>query len=893
MYGAPETSLRAFAPTTRVVGRDEEIALLRRTAQAVLDEGQARIVTLVGPNGVGKTTIIDQALRDLTLTDAVAGKEDANARRFRVYRGSAVETSLGQAALVTLLRSRFGLGEGSSTEALQAQIHAHVSKVLDDRKVGDVCFFLGQILDVPFPPSPLTKALGDDPQQMRLIRRSILKNFFETDAARSPLCLVFRLDVGQEDSVALVSYLIEHLSGPLLIVCSVRPELSARHPGWFGLGGARHTRIDVGPLANDVAADLMRELLAPCEGGPPDALVDAGVRLAGGNVGLLHAIVQIFHAAGVLEELDSPRGEPRFRVHEDKLDSASLPVTVEDTVSMRVAALSTREVSVLEHAAAMGNVFWVGALVALDRETRKTPLFWEIGSDSEIDSVEAVLGSLEQRDYVKRHASSSFVGEAQYSFQHKLERQRLRSLTTPEALQRHHQIVADWLEHRQPEHPTREHMVLLAYHLDHAGSKIQAGLLYLDAADAARANFAVRNAEEQYARGLVLLGSTETRRRIDAYHHHGDVLSMLGRTDDALLAFREMLALAYRLDVRAKGGAAHNRIGRLYRAMGALDEARRHLETALLLFESVADERGVAACHDDVGILLWTRGDYEPALERLRTALEMRKNVGDKRSIALSLHNLGIVFRDHGRAAEAEESLEAALAMRREIDDPIGVGQALESLGRLAQDQNDLVKAQRMFQEAYDVAREVAERNWLAVVLTHLAEIQFRVGGTEKGGELLREAESLCDEQGARLHLAEAKRGLAASYLIQGDLKKARSAIKFAVDLFGQIRSKSHLARALRTLGEVTGAGAWGPAHEGKTIDYFMRSIALCKEIGNEIEIAKSYRSFSDYVAVSEHYKKNEQIQNEAKKLRAMSDDIFKKQRSTPERSVRRPNARA
>jgi tetratricopeptide (TPR) repeat protein len=563
-------------------------------------------------------------------------------------------------------------------------------------------------------------------------------------------------------------------------------------------------------------------------------------------------------------------------------------VTVEDTISMRVAALSAREATLLEYAAAMGSAFWVGALVALERAARKPPALWQIGRDSELDSIEAVLGALEQRDYVKRSANSSFAGEVQYSFQHKLERQRFRTLTAPDVRQRHHRTIADWLEHRQPEHPTREHLVLLAYHLDHAGAKVQAGLLYLDAADGARATYALRNAEEYYARGLGLLGGAESRRRMSALHHHGDVLATLGRIDESLNAFRDMLALAHKLDLRAKGGAAHNRIGRLFRALGTLDEARRHLETALVLFESVADERGVAACHDDVGMLLWTRGEYESALQRLRTGLDMRKGVGDPRSIALSTHNIGVVLRDHGQVGQANETLEAALAVRREIGDLVGIAQTLEAMGRLAQDQGNLARARELFQEAYDSAREIAERNWNAVVLAHLAEIHHRLGDKDVAGELASRAAELCDEHGDKLRLAEANRCLAATYLMQGDLKRARTCIKYAVDLFGQIRSKSHLASALRTLGEVTGAGAWGAAHEGKSIDYFMRSIALCKEIGNEIEIAKSYRSFSDYVAVSDHYRKNEQIQNEAKKLRAMSDDIFKKQGKGPERAQAR-----
>jgi tetratricopeptide (TPR) repeat protein len=523
-------------------------------------------------------------------------------------------------------------------------------------------------------------------------------------------------------------------------------------------------------------------------------------------------------------------------------------------------------------------VFWVAALVAIERTERAVPMYWELEKDTEADALEARLEALVLRDYVLSMPGSSFPGERQYAFKHKLERQKLSALTSANARKSYHQTIADWLAHRTPDHPSREHLVLSAYHLEGAGAKIPAGLLYLDAGDAARASYAARDAEEYYARGLALLEGVDAERRIDGLHNHGDVLTMLGRTDEALSAFREMLEMAYRLELRAKGGAAHNRIGRLQRAMGSLAEARKNLETALALFESAGDERGLAACHDDVGMVLWTRGEYEAALERMRVALDIRKKLGDRRSIALSLHNIGVVWRDHGRPTQAQEALEASLQIRRELDDRLGIAQTLDSMGRLAQDQRDLPRARELFTKAHDVAREVGERNWIAVVLTNLGEATYRSGDSAEAIRILTEAESLCDELGDKLHLAEAKRALAEAYLIQGDLRKARARIKHAVDLFGQIRSKSHLATALRTLGEITAAGAWGAAHEGKAIDYFMRSIALCKEIGNEIEIAKSYRSFSDYVARSEHYQKNQQIQAEAMKLREMSEAIFARQ---------------
>jgi len=160
-----------------------------------------------------------------------------------------------------------------------------------------------------------------------------------------------------------------------------------------------------------------------------------------------------------------------------------------------------------------------------------------------------------------------------------------------------------------------------------------------------------------------------------------------------------------------------------------------------------------------------------------------------------------------------------------------------------------------------------------------MGESHYKLGETSEAIKYLKQAEELCDELGDKLHLAEAKRALAKAFLLQGELRKAREAIKLAVDLFGQVRSKAHLATALRTLGEVTAAGAWGEGHEVKAVDYFMRSIAICKEIGNELEVAKSYKTFATYVASSPHYKNNADIQREARTLGEMAKEIFERHR--------------
>lgn len=852
-----------------LLGRNAEVERLRAIATKATDEGTTQVVTVVGAAGLGKSRLVHELLLDIR----VASKHPP-----RVFRGSARSVQQAYGLFARLLRSRFGLVEGMDGEAAKAQLRSQVSAVLDDRKVGDVCYFMGQLLGLPFQESPLTRAVQGDALEARLLRRAVVRRFFEADAAHGPVCLVFEdLQQADDDSLELLKYLVEHLRGAVLLLCVTRPELLARVDGWAALARTHHAQVELSALSDADATALASSLLAPCEGGAPPQLIEAATSIAAGNPRLLEQMVRVFHDTGVLEERSALAREPTWKVDLGRLASARLPLSVDDAVQARIAALSGAERRVLEHAAAMGSVFWLGGLRALARSERTNPEVWD--DDDDLAELDAVLQGLVARDYVLQLPDSSFAGDTEYVFKHNLEREKISQLTSAGSLRGFHQVIADYLNGHDGVRSQEEYCTMLASHLANAGARERAGLTYVAAGDMARETYAAKRAAECYRKGLELLGDGDARRRIEALHNQGDVLSLLGRTDEALTAFREMLSVAYRLGAHAKGGAAHNRIGRLYRDTGSLSQAATHLEAATRLFGLAGDVRGVSACHDDVGKLLWLKGDYDAALEKMMSALEMRKTLGDRRSIALSLNNIGLVWLDHGRTRRAAEALNAALKIRRDINDPLGLVQTLNNLGRLEQECSNHQAALAHFKEAHDLARDIGEHNRIAVVLTNIGETHYRMGNLSEAVGVLSQAEALCDEMGDRLHLAEAKRALAKAYLLQGELRSARESIKTAVDLFGQIRSKSHLAAALRTLGEITGAGAWGAGHESKAVDYFMRSVALFKEIENELETAKSYQAFASYVKNSEHYKANDDIQREATKLGEMAEEIFERHR--------------
>ncbi len=868
---------------------------LENALEKVRTSGLPEVVTVIGAGGVGKTRLVRDFLQKLR------GQRDKSPR---VFRGNAREADAHFGIFARVLRARFGLVEGMDAEAAKAQIRTQVAAALDDRKVGDVVYFLGQLLELQFLDSPMTKAVEGDGEQLRSLRRAVVKHFFEADAGvgvkvspdappRSPVVLVFDdVHFAQEDSLELLQYLCHHLRAPILILVIARPELVARRDDWLEGPKGRHFSIQLGPLSDDDAAIVMSDLLQPCgKDEAVDDLIDAACTLAGGNAGLLEQMLRIFFDIGVIEDDQSEASaEERWLIHADKLSSVRLPMTVEEAVSARISSLSPEERDLLERAATMGGVFWLGGLLATLRISSKVPDIWNWEDAEDARRVRATMRDLTERDYVLRLPDSTFPGDEEYAFKHNLERETLFRLVAPQQRKRFHAAIADWLAYKDHVRTHEEYVAMLARHREQSGARAQAAIAYLEAAHVARSHYANEAAAPYYERGLKLIEEdgveVDPERHIRALHHYGDVLQSLGKNDAAMAVFKRMLARAYKIDQRTKGGAAHGRIGRLYREVGELDKAARHLDAAHRLFEGGGDERGVASTIDDIGKVHWLRGDYPKALEATERALAMRRRMGDRRSIALSLNNLGLVYQDSGQFKEALNAFEQALLIRREIGDLVGVCVSLNNLGTVAQDQRDDGRALVLFQEGLEVARETGDRSRIALVLTNLGETLTRLARAEDAVKSLKEAEAIVEDLGDKIGLGEASRALSKAYLARGETAQAKSSALRAVQTFRDVDSKVQLGVALRTLGEVAAASTASAEGLDEAREHIAEAAHIFQTIGNEVELARSHRSLAEILRSLARTAGDHTLLQEAASHAEKADAVFARMHSSVPRTT-------
>ena len=848
-----------------LVGRSAQLATLSDVVARAIDFQAPQLVTVVGNQGTGKTRLIAELMPLLAQR-----KEPA----CRVFHGAAERDAAGtpvrHAALASLLRDRFELLPAPD-ETSRLRFAHEVRAVMGSEQLAEMLHFLGGFLGLDYPPTAFLRAVAETPRQHAEIARTALRRFIELDAAYTPLVLVLDdMQWADHETLGLVSELVSGLAGsPVVVLTAARPDMLVHASGW-GEGAVDHERVDLRNLEPDDAEQMFRNLLARVAD-LPDETAQAAVEMTGGNPAFLEQLVRLFFDNGTIDT----RGAV-WTLDPDLAAETELPISIEEAIEARIAALENDERDLLEKAAVFGNVFWVSAVIAMTRlelpraEPAPGPFELEWGDGEDVRRrVSDLVATLAERDYVLRLDvdDSSIPGEAEVVFKHNLERELIIRSTEVSRRARYYLAAAQWLEAKTVQR-SDEQLEFLAGLYERGGDALRAAHCYLQGGDRARSRYAPDEARTLYEKGLQMLGEVDAPARLDALHNLGDVLEQCGRTEDAMQYFLEMLQLAWRFDNFAKAGAAYARLARGERRFGRYDLAMEHLRRAHELFVSSRDDRGIASTLDDMGRVNGLRGAFGQALDFHRQALTIRRALGDRRSIALSLANIGRVHHDTGNFKAAISQFREALDLRRDIGDLVGIVQSLCDLGGVHAEDGNHDLALELLGEARTMAHEIGDKLALADVLSRAGEVESAVGRGAEAVKDLTDAKQLAAGLGDRVAQATAHQRLAHAQLALGNLEAAHAEAEAAVAVSEAVGLRVHLGCGYRARAEVSVA----LGHAVDAEEDFRRAIDILAAVKHEVELARAYQGLAAL-------KERAGGAAEAAKLRTRAADIFNRLR--------------
>jgi len=679
---------------TPFVGREEE---LEHIAQHLADPA-CRLLTLLGPGGIGKTRLAVQAA-SAAIAPAPASRSDPLDRAALVRADAGAP---GAEGLVAAIARALGLAPGSAGET-----HERLVALLRERRV---LLVLDGFEHRAGEAGTVSSLLADAPE------------------ARVLATSRERLGVAEEWVMEV---------GGLGLPRSARPAAAARSAAVrLFLQGAR--RAAVGFAASDEALASAARICRAVDGMP------LAIELA---AAWMHALSHADLAADIERDLDV--------LAADATPAAGLRAVFEQSYGRLAAAerRAVRRLSALpggmtrDTAAAVGGVR-PGTLRALaDRSfLRFDPAagrYWmhEVlrhyaGERLARDAAEHERVTRRLRDHLAALAAAlepAIVerGEREALAAADAEVENLRAAWRRALADRDTEFVRAVLptlaalaeahgRYREGEALAGEAVALLGAGTNRSAARETAHALAWRGALRVRLG-SYESAEADLRQAAAALGGRDRAALSRVLLHLGDAALLQGRFDVAAACLGEARDLASAAGAERVLAGTLARLGRVVLDRGRHVAARTLFERSLAIAQRLGDRRAAVHAANQLGFADYFDGRLDAAAARFAAALEQSREADDPAAIAAALNGLAYVAEDRGELERAAAHYGESLALAQEQGDRFGAARALMLLGEVARKQGRHDEARRRYEEALAISTAIAARFNVGVLHGNLA----------------------------------------------------------------------------------------------------------------------------------------------------------------------------
>jgi predicted ATPase/DNA-binding SARP family transcriptional activator len=214
--------------------------------------------------------------------------------------------------------------------------------------------------------------------------------------------------------------------------------------------------------------------------------------------------------------------------------------------------------------------------------------------------------------------------------------------------------------------------------------------------------------------------------------------------------------------------------GVIARQQGDFAAGRPLLEESLKLWRGLQDAHGLAYALFTLGMFDVDQENYKAARRWLEESLALWRSAGDSGGIGRALRGLGMAQLNEGDVVAARRTLEECLTLMRATKDTYGVAVTLSYLGLAVLRQRDYAAARPLLQESLAAMWQLENKIGVVEALEGLAGVAAQTEQPARAARLFGAAEALRVAVGAPLSPADRT-------FIEPDLIAARSQLDAAV----------------------------------------------------------------------------------------------------------------
>ena len=278
---------------------------------------------------------------------------------------------------------------------------------------------------------------------------------------------------------------------------------------------------------------------------------------------------------------------------------------------------------------------------------------------------------------------------------------------------------------------------------------------------------------------IEMLTPLDLRLTGNALRARGVALRTIGELEEARIAHEEALAIRAQLGDERAAGLDLGSLAALHLQQGQLDRARALAEQAAERCGRIDDRYSLAYAVAIVGWAASEMGELDTGVAKIDEALHGLRSIGERRMYAMLLGFSGVLRQLQGRRDEARDRYTEALELLRDQNDRLYQGFTAGAAASLAWAEDDEERARALFAIAQERLTPLAASNNARLI----AAIELTVGHEE----LWKARRSLAagDARGSNAHVAAARATLRATesaVLDNDDLRVAHRLLQHAID---------------------------------------------------------------------------------------------------------------
>jgi class 3 adenylate cyclase/tetratricopeptide (TPR) repeat protein len=679
---------RASSLEAPFVGREGELRLIKDLFHTTGEERRARLVSVVGIAGIGKTRLSWELEKYLDgLVDDVYW-----------HRGRCLAYGEGVAhwALAEMVRMRAGIAEQEEPDSAAAKLRAAVEgHVLDPDERAWVEPRLAQLLGLS------AQAPSD-----RADLFAGWRLFFERLAAESPTVLVFE-DLQWADASLLdfIEYLLDwSRNHPLYVLTLARPELAERRATW-GAGKRNFTSLALESLPDEA----MDELLAGLVPGLPEDL-RARIRERAEGVPL-YAIetVRMLLDRGLLHRQDE-----RY-IAAAEVESLEVPETLHALIAARLDGVEPTERRVLEDAAVLGKTFTRGGLAALTGMSE--------------EELEPILASLVRKDFLSVQADTRSPERGNYGFLQALVQRIAHDTLSRKERKTRHLAVARHLEESWGAEEAEIVEVIASHYLDAYRADPDASdaeEIRAQARDALRragrraASVAATREARRYFEQAAELAEGEPRIQAELLEEAGTMADASRDGESAVELFERAIRLFTNEELTHPAARVEARLAATLWGEGEIATATERMQRSYEVLREDEPDPDLAMLAAQLGRFLWFVGRSEEADQPIEFALEIAESLKLHEVLSEALNTKNLILGSRGRKEEALAVLRHALEVAVDHDLTSAALRAYYNVAFAAAGRDRWDESMRINEQGLELARRRGDRSWEQAFISHI-----------------------------------------------------------------------------------------------------------------------------------------------------------------------------